>query len=390
VFNQHPTKFSDIELDNWITHLVRDDVKENARLDYKQSVSLDTQPDRREVAKDVSSFANEIGGTILYGIPEDERRPNLGYPASSYGLDDVPGLEERIENICVDSIRPHLPELRIRKVALTSFPGKVVYVVWTPESWIGPHMLTDGRYYRRGELRAVQMNEHEVRVAYERSAQKADHAYDALTVLDLSQWITEHFVPLCGSHLVVYPLAPVHGLDFAEAAWQAWLRSHFHPHADPWLPTDFGVRTPLVASNDDTEPFARITSRGVYSEWRHTAIAKELEPKMQIAYVAEFAQLRECFDAMASFLHELGYSGPIGVRYTVQSRKGLLRYPFGRGQTPAVFDGSPRPLTLEFDLPALDLVTTPGRVLKRLAAGFGRAFGFWTTPWIDDDGNVRR
>ena len=87
-------------------------------------------------------------------------------------------------------------------MALTEYPGKVVYAVWTPESWLGPHMVegySDQRYYRRGQLRAVPMAEHEVRQRHERTAQSRLRAGNVVREME-SSGMTERFADPCGTH----------------------------------------------------------------------------------------------------------------------------------------------------------------------------------------------
>ena len=58
----HLDQCTDADLDSWIRYLVDNAEPESTVLDYKQTLNLKTQADRREVAKDITSFANEIGG----------------------------------------------------------------------------------------------------------------------------------------------------------------------------------------------------------------------------------------------------------------------------------------------------------------------------------------
>ena len=50
--------------------LISAGVEESAALDYKRADSLNKRDDKKktEITKDVSSFANSAGGTIIYGI----------------------------------------------------------------------------------------------------------------------------------------------------------------------------------------------------------------------------------------------------------------------------------------------------------------------------------
>ena len=78
-------------------------------------------------------------------------------------------LPETIENILLDAVEPLLPELQIRVLSLKELNGKSLLMLYHPESWNKPHMIEgykEGRYYRRGNFRAVIMNEKEIESAY--------------------------------------------------------------------------------------------------------------------------------------------------------------------------------------------------------------------------------
>ena len=150
---KHPDLLSDQELSEWVHNLVTQKQPESIFLDYKETVTTNSRSDKREIAKDVSSFANERGGVVLYGIPE-ERENDEPVPVniSDIGMDPVSGLPQVIEDTLVGALIPRLPELRVREVSLVKPPGKVIYLVWHPESWEAPHMIHaygEHRYYRR-------------------------------------------------------------------------------------------------------------------------------------------------------------------------------------------------------------------------------------------------
>ena len=50
---------------------IADQVEESISLDYKASASLQkTENKKNEIGKDVSAFANSVGGTIVYGVAQ--------------------------------------------------------------------------------------------------------------------------------------------------------------------------------------------------------------------------------------------------------------------------------------------------------------------------------
>ena len=166
---------SDEELAAWVVDLITRKAPESDTLDYKKQLSLHSKEDRVEFGKDVSSFANERGGVLLYGVPE-VRVADVPIPVDldKCGMPPISAKPADLENILLDTVRPVLPELDIRLLTLQAAKPIPVLFIHHPRSWNFPHMVQGydhGRYYRRGNYRAVIMSEYEVEAAY--SARRA-------------------------------------------------------------------------------------------------------------------------------------------------------------------------------------------------------------------------
>jgi predicted HTH transcriptional regulator len=69
-------------IDNWdestLRFLIQNQVQESIHLDYKRSETLEnTEANKNEISKDVSSFANSDGEIIVYGVEESGHIPTL-------------------------------------------------------------------------------------------------------------------------------------------------------------------------------------------------------------------------------------------------------------------------------------------------------------------------
>jgi len=96
---KHPDQLTDEDLDAWISSLVDQQAAEGPILDYRQTLNLSTPGEKRELAKDVTSFANELSGTLVYGVPESQiNSASAPVPGRPYGMESLPGLPEAIEN----------------------------------------------------------------------------------------------------------------------------------------------------------------------------------------------------------------------------------------------------------------------------------------------------
>ncbi|MBI3271741.1 MAG: ATP-binding protein [Planctomycetes bacterium] len=125
-------------------------VAENVRVEYKREFS--SRDDIKQVAKEVAAFANTQGGTILFGVEEDEKRkPKL--PLT--GIDPAPEPDDRITKICLVSIYPPIvPEVAVLPLAHPA--GQVLAVVRVAESDQTPHTI-QGRteFYVRGNAQCA-------------------------------------------------------------------------------------------------------------------------------------------------------------------------------------------------------------------------------------------
>jgi len=58
-----------------INRIVNEGWEESLNLEFKSSNSLDiTDHNKRELSKDISSFANSAGGIVIYGIDEHNHK----------------------------------------------------------------------------------------------------------------------------------------------------------------------------------------------------------------------------------------------------------------------------------------------------------------------------
>jgi Putative DNA-binding domain len=145
-----------------ILSLILNKVPESTTLDYKACDALaKTEGKKREISKDVSAFANSAGGTIVYGVTENAAHEPENIDAG-YDPGDISG--EWLEQVINSNIERRISGVIINTIALPkTHPGKVLYVVYIPESNLAPHMAADDRFYKRFNFQSVAMKEYEVR-----------------------------------------------------------------------------------------------------------------------------------------------------------------------------------------------------------------------------------
>lgn len=281
-------------------------------LDYKETIATDSRPDKREIAKDVSSFANERGGVVLYGIPQSEEDGEpVPADVDDIGMDPVLGLPVVIENILVDTLTPRLPELRVREVPLVNPPDKVVYLVWHPESWEAPHMIHaygERRYYKQGNFRAVPMEEGEIERLYLRRQARRALADQFLKEVDSGESLFPMDQPLM--RFVVCPAFPFEDrVDFSHEVTREWLIRNTPSRGSDWLPFIQGVRF----TNRNIGRQGHVIYLEEFRLFRNGAASFYSDyPKVATGTISGlrfFQRLRAFLDLVGRFYEEIGMTG---------------------------------------------------------------------------------
>jgi schlafen family protein len=143
--------------------------EETLQLEFKRAESLDKADKKKtEISKDVSAFANSVGGTIIYGLAESTQSPHFAQALSP--VDPISFPKEWLEQIINSLIQPRIPGIAINSVGLgTTHPGKCAHVVSIPQGTTA-HQASDFRYYRRYNFESVPMLDYEIRQTMDRAS----------------------------------------------------------------------------------------------------------------------------------------------------------------------------------------------------------------------------
>lgn len=137
----------------YIQSLIDNDIKESLNLDYKRELN-----NNKEIAKDISSFANTNSGKIIYGVDEKDGLPNsINWIASK-------GIKKKIESVILDHIQPEIKGFNIYSIENPENSSQAIFVVDIPESSDAPHMA-NYRYYIRRNFKSEYMEDFEVKYA---------------------------------------------------------------------------------------------------------------------------------------------------------------------------------------------------------------------------------
>ena len=156
--------------------LVNGQELEQKTLEYKSKLSIGTDGERKELLCDVSSFANAIGGCLVYGIAESK-----GSATGVIGLDEIDPDNKilQLTQIIHEGIQPRITGLAIRPIKLQN--GRYVIIIRVPQSYSGPHMVTlkgSSRFCARHSNGRYNLDVQEIRQAFLLSATVGERIRD--------------------------------------------------------------------------------------------------------------------------------------------------------------------------------------------------------------------
>jgi hypothetical protein len=253
----------------------------------------------------------------------------------------------------------------------------------------------DRRYYRRGQLRAVEMAEHEVRARYERAAAARDRLADFLSSPELNylgQRLPDGFL----SRYVACPVPlTTTRIDMQSDSFRAWLRSHPVPPR-AWESSPYGARTgPLGSGNvSKWDKCAEIHRHGALVVWTPTHVHQQDDGSYLLAYLAELVRLREFLGLARDLYGQIQYWGALRFMVDVACKpepSPTLKLPVGGFTSDyralETHDGA---LRVAIEESAATLNSSPNKVLKQLADEMFLAFGYWQATCFDEDLNIIR
>jgi hypothetical protein len=399
MLQKHIAQYSEEELETWVQQLVTDECPESMTLEYKAEQSFDRGA-RLEIAKDISSFANTKGGVIIYGVPE--KRVSHGVeedaiPESEYGIAPIQNFEIRLESALAETVSPHLPDLWIKKVKVSQRPDYVVYVVWHPESWLGPHMVQasgEQNFHRRGLKRTIKMTEPEIREAYMRVQKLVGLAEQFLDSLEIN-YIAEFFPDARSvSQAVSCPqLLVTDRVDYTSVEMREWLEDNVYPQTNisrdrseiRWYPSMHGVQAGMkitavgqTVGQRTLYYWVELHCNGAVNILWQTHILKR-DDTHYLDWRRDLSILNDFINFNKTFHEKIRYFGPLHFRFSVD-KLALVELKPNEEEEPLTAQLPNNTLKTKLIEDSARLFENPNRLLQFFADRLFQAYGIWEAP----------
>lgn len=139
---------------------------ETKTLEVKSNLPGTGREEKIEFLADVSSFANTMGGNLLFGVKQDK---NTGKLAEIDGI-EVKNVDEeiqRLESMMRDGLQPRVPIKEILPIPWSN--SKIVLIIRISNSMIGPHRVIfrgHDKFYARNSNGKYPMDVDELRISF--------------------------------------------------------------------------------------------------------------------------------------------------------------------------------------------------------------------------------
>lgn len=197
--------------------LVDNAVLESKTIEYKKTLVVSSEADKKEFLADVSSFANASGGDIIYGIVQDT---DTGMPKTLQGLNisNVDDEISRLDNLIRTGVQPRLPSVNIRSIPFEN--SKVAIIIRVLKSWIAPHRVILGghdKFYSRSSNGKYPLDVAELRVAFNLSETITERIRNFRLERISKLFANETPVPFYDNAKIVLHLIPIISFNPAQS-----------------------------------------------------------------------------------------------------------------------------------------------------------------------------
>lgn len=366
--------------------LISNGVAEGRTLEYKRELPGNSDGDKKELLADASSFANTVGGDLIFGMAEAAGLPTQIAGVAAADLD----LEiRRLDSILAAGLSPRIRY--VTKVVVTA-TGERALVVRVYHSWTGPHRVVfqgHDKFYGRNSAGKYPLDVNELRAAFTLSSAATERirAFRTDRIIALSDnrmplpfidgpTVALHCIPLeAFANEARYDVRPLYDnpIPMSPMGTTTWDR---RLNLDGVLA--FGTQQPCPS-------YTQIYRTGVIEVVQGRILAHQYENRPVIPCVSYEQYILEYLPRCFRVLEAIGANAPIVVALTLIKTKGLymgVNNLWGEIGYPIDSDTLILPEAI-----VESFATPPNRILRPLFDIVWNACGFPSSTNFDADGN---
>jgi len=311
-----------------LENLVQNSIGEGKSIEYKLLLPGASDNDKKEFLADVSSFANTLGGDLIYGIREKN--------GVAIKIEGVSVLNEdaeitKFDNIIRDGIEPRI-QVAIHKIRINN--NNFVFIFRINKSWIGPHRVIfrgHDKFYARNSGGKYALDTFELKTAFNFSDALVDKLKNFRIERITAIMADDTPVPLSGGGKIILHLIPLEAFNpnfriniqsYAEIA----NRKLYPINCSGWNNRINlnGILTYSAEINGNSASYTQLYRNGIIEavEGRFLRIDKE-------KYIPSIVYERELLNSLERFLgiqKELNINPPILIFLTFTGIKGFKMY----------------------------------------------------------------
>jgi hypothetical protein len=315
-----------------ILRLLENKVQESMTLDYKQELLGANDEAKKEFLCDISSFANEQGGVMLFGIEEEKDKDgrNTGIPKRVCGLPgtNIDQAQSRLLNIIQDGLDPKLYGVTLRSLTISE---STILLLGIPRSLSSPHIVwfkKSGKFFRRNSAGSkYQMDVYQIRGAFleSESWEKRADNFRRERIISVRSLEVIPNLDIVGSYFVhIVPLGSGDSRRLDIVRHEELLRMNFPPPVASGWNTRYNLDGFMTI--DGLDPvhsyvqFFRNGSVEIYTSW--AAIQTKEGAPLHLNAMRAASIAKTYVDKFLSYSSELQIEPPYAVFLSLMDLKG--------------------------------------------------------------------
>ncbi len=193
-----------------IQELITNKIQEGKTVDFKQTYSLSSDPEKGEFLADISSFANTNWGDLIFWVKEEFSIPT---DITGIYIEDIDKEKQKIENLIRDGIAPRV-NIEMKFIELSDLWTQIL-IIRIAKSWSAPHRViftwynkTKDQFYARNSAWKYMLDVGELRNAFVTSTTLIDKikSFKAQRIVEIISEKTP--MPLCEGWKIILHIIP--------------------------------------------------------------------------------------------------------------------------------------------------------------------------------------